>query len=331
MRHLVTGGGGFIGSHLADALIARGDEVLVLDDFSTGRPENLEHLTEAPGFELLKGSILDGGLVNDCVESADWVFHLASAVGVQLIVRDPLQSLLTNMRGNDEVMSAAAKHRKRLLFTSTSEVYGKNGAGALGEDSDRVLGSPSKSRWGYATSKALGEALAHAYYTERGAAMVVVRLFNTVGRRQTGAYGMVLPRFVGQALRGHDLTVYGNGTQTRCFVHVADTVRALVQLLDEEAAPGNVYNIGSPEPVAIIDLARRVLEQTESQSRVTLVPYEEAYEPGFEELGHRIPDTTALSELTGWAPTRALDETIADVVAYEANRLRATESAALAN
>jgi UDP-glucose 4-epimerase len=325
VRHLVTGGGGFIGSHLADALVAQGDEVLVLDDFSTGRTENLEHVIEASGFELVTGSILDGDLVNECVESVDCVFHLASAVGVQLIVRDPLHSLLTNMRGNDEVMSAAAQHRKRLLFTSTSEVYGKNGAGPLAEDSDRVLGSPSKSRWGYATSKSLGEALAHAYFTERRAAMVVVRLFNTVGPRQTGAYGMVLPRFVGQALRGQDLTVYGEGTQTRCFVHVANTVRARVQLLDQDAALGNVYNIGSAESVAIIDLARRVIQQTESHSRVTLVPYEQAYEAGFEELGHRSPDTTARRELTGWTPTRGVDETIADVVAHERNTERTTE------
>jgi nucleoside-diphosphate-sugar epimerase len=331
VRHLVTGGGGFIGSHLTDALLARGDEVVVLDDFSTGRSENVEHLIEAPGFELVRGSILDGDVVNECVARVDWVFHLASAVGVQLIVRDPLRSLLTNVRGNDEVLAAAARHGKRLLFTSTSEVYGKNGAGPLREDSDHVLGSPFKSRWSYATSKAIGEALAHAYSAERGAEIVVARLFNTVGPRQTGAYGMVLPRLVDQALRGKDLTVYGDGTQTRCFVHVADTVRALVLLVEEQAASGNVFNVGSSEPVAIIALAQRVIERTESQSRVSLVSYDEAYEPGFEELGHRVPDTTALRELTGWAPTRGLDEAIDDVVAYEANRLSATESAALAN
>jgi UDP-glucose 4-epimerase len=330
VRHLVTGGGGFIGSHLVDALVVRGDEVLVLDDFSTGRTENIEHLIEASGFELVTGSILDGDLVNDRVESVDCVFHLASAVGVQLIVRDPLRSLVTNMRGNDVVISAAARHRKLLLFTSTSEVYGKNGAGLLSEGSDRVLGSPFKSRWGYATSKALAEALARAYYTEHGAAMIVVRLFNTVEPRQSGAYGMVLPRFVGQALRDQDLTVHGDGTQTRCFVHVADTVRALVQLLDKEAALGNVYNVGSSEPVAVVDLARQVIEETGSQSRVTLVPYEQAYERGFEELGHRVPDTTALRDLTGWIPTRGLDETIADVVADERNRLTATKPPAVA-
>ena len=321
MRHLITGGGGFIGSHLADALLARGDEVLVLDDFSTGRTENVEHVVEAGGFELVKGSILDADLVDECVERVDSVCHLASAVGVQLVVRDPLHSLITNMRGNDQVISTVARHRKRLLFTSTSEVYGKNGGGALSEGADRVLGSPFKSRWSYASTKALGEALAHAYFTDQGTPIVVVRLFNTVGPRQTGAYGMVLPRLVAQALRQEDLTVYGDGTQTRCFVHVADTVRALIQLLDEDAAIGNVYNVGSSEPVAIIDLARRVLERTGSQSRVALIPYEQAYERGFEELGRRVPDTNALFELTGWTPTRTLDETIDDVVAYERNSL----------
>ena len=324
MRHLITGGGGFIGSHLADALVARGDEVLVIDDFSTGQLENLEHLLEAPRFELVQGSILDAELVSEHVASAECVYHLASAVGVQLIVRHPLNSLLTNMRGNDNVISAAARHQKRLLFTSTSEVYGKNSGGRLDENADRVLGSPFKSRWSYAGSKALGEALAHAYYTERGTPAIVVRLFNTVGPRQSGAYGMVLPRFVTQALRGEDLTVYGDGTQTRCFVHVADTVRALVQLLGEERAIGNVYNVGSSEPVTIIDLARRVIEQTESQSRVRLVPYEEAYEPGFEELGDRVPDTGALRELTGWTPTLSVEEMINDVVGYEGNRVDGT-------
>ncbi len=330
MRHLITGGAGFIGSHLADALVARGDPVLILDDVSTGRRTNVEHLLDADLVEFVEGSILDADLVDECVASVDSVCHLASAVGVQLIVRDPLHSLITNMRGNDMVISAAARRRKRLLFTSTSEVYGKNGSGALGEESDRVLGSPFKSRWSYSTAKALGEALAHAYFTQEGASTVVVRLFNTVGPRQTGTYGMVLPRFVGQALRDEDITVYGDGTQTRCFVHVADTVRALVQLIDEDSAVGKVYNVGSSEPVAIIELAQRVIERTGSQSRVALVPYEEAYESGFEELGRRIPDTTALHELTGWFPTRTLDETIEDVVAFEKNQPQVKEPASIA-
>jgi len=326
MRYLITGGGGFIGSHLADALVTRGDGLLILDDLSTGRRTNVEHLLEADLVEFVEGSILDPDLVDQCVASVDSVCHLASAVGVQLIVRDPLRSLITNMRGNDLVISAAARHRKQLLFTSTSEVYGKNGSGPLAEDSDRILGSAFKSRWSYATAKALGEALAHAYFTEEGAPTVVVRLFNTVGPRQTGAYGMVLPRFVGQALRDEDLTVYGDGTQTRCFVHVADTVRALVQLIDEDAAIGNVYNIGSSEPVAVIQLARRVIERTESESKIALVPYEDAYEAGFEELGRRVPDTTALHDLTGWTPTRTLEETIDEVINYERARAAATRA-----
>jgi UDP-glucose 4-epimerase len=324
IRYLITGGSGFIGSHLADALVARGDDVTVLDDLSTGRRENIEDLLDADGFELVTGSVLDAEVVDACVERVDAVYHLASAVGVQLVVRDPLDSLITNMRGNDSVISTAARRRKRLLFTSTSEVYGKNGAGPLHESSDRILGPAVKSRWGYATAKALGEALAHAYYTEWGTPTVVVRLFNTVGPRQTGAYGMVLPRFVSQALRGEELTVYGDGSQTRCFVHVFDTVRALVQLIDDERACGNVYNIGAPEPVAIIDLARRVIEETRSESRVTLVPYEAAYESGFEELAHRVPDTTALRDLTGWEPTRSLDDAISDVVSYERERVSLT-------
>jgi len=326
MRYLITGGGGFIGSHLADALVTRGDGVLILDDLSTGRRTNVEHLLEADLVEFVEGSILDPDLVDQCVASVDSVCHLASAVGVQLIVRDPLRSLITNMRGNDLVISAAARHQKQLLFTSTSEVYGKNGSGPLAEDSDRILGSAFKSRWSYATAKALGEALAHAYFTEEGAPTVVVRLFNTVGPRQTGAYGMVLPRFVGQALRDQDMTVYGDGTQTRCFVHVADTVRALVQLIDENAAIGNVYNIGSSEPVAVIQLARRVIERTESESKIALVPYEDAYEAGFEELGRRVPDTTALHDLTGWTPTRTLEETIDEVINYERARAAATRA-----
>jgi UDP-glucose 4-epimerase len=317
VRHLITGGGGFIGSHLADALVARGDSVLILDDFSTGRRSNIEHLLEQVGVELVTGSILDSDLVDASVRRVDSVCHLASAVGVQLIVREPLDSLITNMRGNDIVISAAARHGKRLLFTSTSEVYGKNGAGPLHENSDRVLGSPLKSRWSYATSKALGEALVHAYFVERGASMVVVRLFNTIGPRQSGAYGMVLPRLVSQALRGDNLTVYGEGTQTRCFVHVADTVTALVQLIDADAAAGNVYNVGSSQPVTILELARRVIEQTGSESEITFVPYDHAYEPGFEELGRRVPDTAALHRLTGWRPNRRLEETIRDVIAFE--------------
>ena len=316
MRYLVTGGAGFIGSHLVEALAARGDQVLVLDDLSTGERRNVEHLLPSGSVELVEGSIMDAALTDDCVQRVDACFHLASAVGVQLVVSRPLDTLLCNVRGTDNVISAAARHGRRLLYTSTSEVYGKNSAGSLSEDSDRILGSPFKARWGYAIAKAFGEALSHSYSRETGAEIVVARLFNTVGPRQKGAYGMVLPRFVQQALAGDDLTVYGNGTQSRCFIHVADTLHALLLLVESDEALGNVYNVGSSMEVPIIELAARVIERTGSGSRVQLVAYEDAYGEGFEELGRRKPDTTELERLTGWQPSRSLDETIDDVIAY---------------
>jgi UDP-glucose 4-epimerase len=321
MRYLITGGAGFIGSHLADALVTRGDSLVLLDDLTTGRVENVAHLLDRDGVEFVEGTVLDEDVVERCMRSVDACFHLAAAVGVKLIVRKPLDSLLTNVRGSDTVISSAARNGKRLVFTSTSEVYGKNGQGPLAEEADRILGSPFKARWGYATAKAFGEALAHGLHVEQGAETVVVRLFNTVGPRQTGEYGMVLPRFVRQALAGEELTVYGNGTQSRCFVHVLDTVHALVQLVDAPEAAGNVYNVGSPTPVPIIELARKVIERTESSSAIRLIPYEEAYpEGGFDELGDRQPDTSALSQLTGWMPTRTLEETVDDVIAFERSR-----------
>jgi UDP-glucose 4-epimerase len=316
MRHLITGGAGFIGSHLVDALTTRGDSVLILDDLSTGRLENIEHVLGSDAVEFVEGSVLDEALVDECVRQVDSCLHLASAVGVQLVVSRPLDSLLRNIRGNDIVISTAARHGTSLLFASTSEVYGKNSQGALTEESDRVLGSPYRLRWSYATAKAFGEALAYSYAREQGSSMTVVRLFNTVGPRQTGAYGMVLPRFVRQALAGDDLTVYGNGMQSRCFGHVLDVVHGIVMLLDEEAAQGQVFNIGSQMETPIVELARRVIERTESNSTIKFVPYDEAYDEGFEELGRRKPDTTALHRLTGWQPTRTVDEAIDDVISY---------------
>jgi nucleoside-diphosphate-sugar epimerase len=317
MRYLITGGAGFIGSHLVDALTTRGDNALVLDDLSTGRLANLEHILDSDLVEFVEGSVLDVGLVNDCMESVDACLHLASAVGVQLVVSRPLDSLRRNVRGNDIVISAAAEQGRALLFTSTSEVYGKQSDAVLSEDSDRILGSPHKLRWSYATAKAFGEALAYSYAREQKARMTVVRLFNTVGPRQTGAYGMVLPRFVRQALAGEDLTVYGNGTQSRCFAHVLDVVHGIVLLLDDERSSGRAFNVGSTSETPIIELARTVIERTESRSKIRLVPYEEAYDEGFEELGRRKPDTGALQELTGWTPTRTVEEAIDDVIAYE--------------
>jgi UDP-glucose 4-epimerase len=261
--------------------------------------------------------MLDEKLVLDCLALSDQCLHLASAVGVKLVMERPVDTLLTNIRGNDIVISSAARHGRPLLFSSTSEIYGKNSTGALSEDSDRILGSPYKLRWSYSTAKAFGEALAYSYAKEQGAQMTVVRLFNTVGPRQTGAYGMVLPRFVRQALADDDLTVYGNGTQSRCFAHVLDVVHAMVLLLDDDRANGRVFNIGAPIETAIIALAGRVIERTGSHSKISLVPYEDAYDDGFEELGRRQPDTTALETLTGWSPSRTVDEAIDDVIAHE--------------
>jgi UDP-glucose 4-epimerase len=317
VRYLMTGGAGFIGSHLTDALVARGHDVCVLDDFSTGRRENIEHLLDSSRVDLVEGSVLDADLVDECVEACDACLHLAAAVGVQLVVAQPLDSLLRNVRGTDNVISAAARHRRRLLFTSSSEIYGKDSAGPLHEESDRILGPPLKSRWAYANAKAFGESLAHSYHRELGSEMIVVRLFNTVGPRQRGTYGMVLPRFVRQAIRGDDLTVYGNGTQSRCFLHVLDAVQAMVLLLEGGMGVGRVFNVGSREETAIVELARRVIERTGSASKIRLVAYADAYEQGFEDLGRRMPDTTALCRLTGWAPARTVDDAIDDVVAYQ--------------
>jgi UDP-glucose 4-epimerase len=330
-RLLVTGGAGFIGSHLADALSARGEGVVLLDDFSTGRRENITHLQGNQAVELVEGSALDAKLIDELVAATDATLHLASAVGVQLIVNSPLSSLLGNVRGTDNVFASAVRHGKRLLFTSTSEVYGKNSAGPLDEDADRIMGSAFKSRWAYAMAKGFGEALAHGYYRDCRAEMIVARLFNTVGPRQTAAYGMVLPRFVRQALDAEDLTVYGNGTQTRCFTHVADVVDALLLLLDNDDAVGRVYNVGSQTEVPVIELARRVIEATGSTSKVELIPYEDAYGEGFEELGRRRPETRAIRQLTGWEPTRTVDDAISDVITHEQARRAQEGSSALAS
>jgi UDP-glucose 4-epimerase len=322
-RYLVTGGAGFIGSTLAEALIARGDHVVVLDDLSTGRRANVEHLLRPangngrPALELIEGSVLDEDLVEECLRQADVCLHLASVVGVKLVVRQARESLIRNVRGAEVVISAAARHGRRLLFTSTSEIYGKSSGGPLDEDADRILGSPFVSRWSYATAKAFGESLAHEYHREEGAPNTVVRLFNTVGPRQRAAYGMVLPRFVRQALAGDDLTVYGAGTQSRCFAHVHDVVEAILLLCDDPRSVGQVFNIGSPAPVAIVDLAAKVIKRSGSRSRIAFVPYAEAYGEGFAELPLRTPDCTRLERLTGWRPRRTVEDAIDDVIAYQ--------------
>ena len=314
MRALVTGGAGFIGSHLADALLRRGDQVIALDNLSTGRYDNIEHLLGRPDFEFVLGSILNADLVDDLVSRCDAVFHLAAAVGVELIVEKPLESLVTNIRGAETIFEKAHKYGRRTLVTSTSEIYGKNTSDRLGEEDDRILGSPLKSRWSYSEAKAIDEILAYTYYKQKGLHSVIVRLFNTVGPRQTGHYGMVIPRFVSQAVRGEPLTIYGDGTQTRCFCYVGDVVNGLLALMDEPEAYGRVFNIGGNDEISIADLAERIRGIAESPSKIRYVSYEEAYEEGFEDMQRRVPDTTRARELIGFAPTVPLDEIIRLVV-----------------
>lgn len=321
-RYLITGGAGFIGSHLAEMLCARGqvESLVLLDDLSTGRRENIAGLLSRSGVEFVEGSVTDAALVDDLMEDADICVHLASAVGVQMIVGEPLDTLMRSVRGSNVVMHAAASHDVRVLFSSTSEVYGKQTNSSLTEQSDLIFGPPSKGRWSYAIAKSFGEALINGYQGRHAVEATIVRLFNTVGPRQTSQYGMVLPTFVRQALRGQDLTVYGTGAQTRCFTHVQDTVTALALLCESQEAQGRTFNVGSATPVAIVELARRVIERADSSSGIVLVPYEKAYGDGFEELGSRRPDTTALRNLTGWQPCCTADDAIDDVIAYERAR-----------
>ncbi len=314
MHALITGGAGFIGSHLAEALLARGDQVTVLDNLSTGRYENVAHLDGRSGFHIVIGTVLNEQLVDKLVERCDVVFHLAAAVGVELIIKRPLESLMTNIRGSEVVFEMAHRYRKKVLIASTSEIYGKNTNGPLREDTDRVLGSPLKTRWSYSTSKAVDEILAHVYWKEKGVPTIIIRLFNTVGPRQSGAYGMVIPRFVSQALAGKPLQVHGDGTQSRCFLHVRDVVGALIKLMEHQAAVGEVFNLGSQEEVTIEELAQRVIRLANSASRIEYLPYEEAYEEGFEDMPRRVPDISKVHTLIGFKPTMSLDEIIVSVI-----------------
>ncbi len=325
-RYLITGGAGFIGSHLAEALLdgERCDQLILLDDLSTGNARHVADLVGA-GVDLIEGSVKDPGLVGELMGKVDVCVHLASPVGVQRVVNDPLDTLTSGVQGSNVVIRAATDHGVRLLFSSTSEVYGKRSNGALAEEDDLILGPPSRSRWTYAIAKSYGEALIAGAHDRDGLEGIVVRLFNTVGPRQTGRYGMVLPRLVAQALRGEDLTVYGSGAQTRCFTHVKDTVAAVLALCNCEQANGRTFNVGSSTPVTIIELARRVIERAGSASGIVLVPYEEAYGEGFEELGRRRPDTTALRNLTGWQPRYTIEDAIDDVITYERVRVQAKE------
>lgn len=316
MKALITGGAGFIGSHLAEELLHNGYEVAVLDDLSTGRLENVAHLKNDPHFSLIVGTILNESLMDKLVERCDCVFHLAAAVGVELIVKKPLESLTTNIKGSEIVLDMAYRYRKKILITSTSEIYGKNINGPLKEDDDRILGSPLKSRWSYSTAKAVDEMLAYVYWKEKSVPTVIVRLFNTVGPRQTGAYGMVIPRFIMQALENKPITVFGTGKQTRCFIHVRDVVQALIKLIDEPHAVGEVFNIGSQEEISIEQLAKEIIKLARSSSKIVYVPYAEAYEEGFEDMQRRVPDTEKIRKLVSFKATLTLPEILKDIIHY---------------
>jgi len=314
---LITGGAGFIGSHLADALIERGDRVAIIDDLSTGAVANIRHLKGHPNFSYTLDTIANEAVLAELIDESDAVVHLAAAVGVQLIVQSPVRTIETNVNGTELVLRWAAKKGKTVLIASTSEVYGKSERAPFREDDDLVLGPSTINRWSYACSKLLDEFLALAYHKERDLPVIIARLFNTVGPRQTGRYGMVVPRFVRAALRNVPLRVYGDGQQTRCFCYVGDTVRALIALLDHPDAVGKVFNVGNPQEVSILELAQRVVKLAESSSPIMLVPYEHAYEAGFEDMRRRVPDISRLTALTGFRPTLDLDDIIRTVIEYE--------------
>ena len=314
MRYLITGGAGFIGSHLADALIARGDRVTIIDDLSTGSLRNIAHLRQVESFESVIESMLNLTVLEELVDEVDAIFHLAAAVGVKLIVESPVHTIETNVTCTERLLNIATKHRKKVLVASTSEVYGKSTAIPFGEDGDLVLGPTTRGRWSYACSKMIDEFLALAYYREKRVPTVVTRLFNTVGPRQTGRYGMVVPRFVTQALEGDPISVYGDGSHSRCFTHVSDTVRALVGLMETDASVGEVYNVGSCEEITILDLANRVKQLTESPSEIVFVPFAIAYEENFEDIPRRVPSIRKVEQVIGWRPQVDLDATLESVI-----------------
>jgi UDP-glucose 4-epimerase len=316
MRLLVTGGAGFIGSHLTDRLIDAGHAVDVLDNLETGSLENLAQASKSSQLNFINGSVLDPDVVDQLVAQAEYVYHLAAAVGVFNILERPLASLMTNLRGTENVLDSALKHSRPTLIASSSEVYGKNISDSLGEDDSRIMGSPLMLRWSYSQAKALDETLAYAYWRDKGLPTRIVRFFNTVGPRQLGAYGMVVPRFVAAALANEDLTIYGDGKQTRCFGHVSDIIDALIAVSNSDRTIGTVVNIGNSEEISIHDLAQRIIQSTNSKSKIVYVAYEDAYKPGFEDMERRVPNIARIKELTGWAPTRNLDTIIRDMIDY---------------
>ena len=320
MRVLITGGAGFIGSHLADAYLQRGDEVYAIDDLSTGSIENIQHLKAHERFHYTIDSVHNQPVVAELVDQCDVIFHLAAAVGVKLIVESPVRTIETNVRGTEVVLSLANKKKKKVLVASTSEVYGLSNQVPFREDGNLVMGATTKGRWSYACSKAIDEFLALAYWREKKLPTIIVRLFNTVGPRQTGQYGMVIPTFVKQALAGRPITVYGDGQQTRCFGYVGDVVGALMKLMEHPQAVGQVFNIGSNEEVTILELAERVKELTGSASEIVFVPYDEAYEEGFEDMPRRVPDVTKVNSLVGFRPEMSLDGILQSVINFHSGQ-----------
>ena len=310
MKYLLTGGAGFIGSHLSESLTERGDSVTVIDNLSTGK-NNLDN-----SVKFIEGSILDRNLMDSLISKNDQVLHLAAAVGVLNIVNNPLESLMTNIKGTEIILELCSKYNKPVLITSTSEVYGKNNNVPLNEESDRVLGSPLLSRWSYSEAKAIDESMAYFYYQEKGLPIRLVRLFNTVGPRQVGNYGMVLPRFVSAALKNESLSVYGSGDQIRCFCHITDAVRGLLLVMDSDKAVGEVFNVGNNQQISIMELAKKVIEITGSKSVIEKIAYENAYPQGFEDMQRRVPDISKIKQVLGWSPEINLDQIIKDIAAF---------------
>ncbi len=316
MRVLITGGAGFVGSHLAEALLEHGDEVYVLDNLSTGSIDNITHLKERRGFHYTIDSVMNEPVLAEMIDRADAVVHLAAAVGVKLIVEQPVHTIETNVHGTEVVLKHANKKKKLVLIASTSEVYGKSTSVPFREDEDLVLGPTAKHRWAYACSKLIDEFLALAYWKERKLPVIIVRLFNTVGPRQTGQYGMVIPNFVRQALSGQPITVFGDGTQSRSFTYVGDVVQAMVALINEPRAVGHVFNVGNGREISIADLAARIKTMTGSASSIVRIPYDQAYEAGFEDMPRRVPDISKINALVGYKPTVELDEILTRVIEY---------------
>ena len=314
MKYLITGGAGFIGSHLGEKLIARGDQVVVFDNLSTGSAVNLSGIKEKITFH--EGNILDKSVIDKLVSESDYVVHLAAALGVLTIVNKPLESLRTNLQGSEVVLEACDKYRKPVLIASTSEIYGKNDKVPLNEEDDRIIGHPLKSRWSYSEAKAVDESLAYFYYLENKLPIRIVRFFNTVGPRQVGHYGMVVPRFVSAALKNEPLSVYGSGEQVRCFCHVDDAVRALLLIMDSDITVGEVFNVGNNQQITIMELAKKVIELTGSNSSIEKIAYEKAYPEGFEDMQRRVPDISKIKQVLGWSPEINLDQIIKDIAAF---------------